>query len=218
MSIKKVISTLLIVLAYGLQAQQHVDPAYIKVTEERASKIVKTLKLSDESKAQAVIAVIAKQYQNLSAIHDGRDAKIKALKEGHLDKEKLASKTDKLKTKSGKSINKLHKAYIKALAKHLNRDKIDAVKDGMTYGVLPITYAGYQDMLPNLTEEQKQYIYKNLVEARELAMDGGSSKEKHHWFGQYKGRINNYLSSQGYDLHKESLAWQERLKQKKTAK
>ena len=41
-----------------------------------------------------------------------------------------------------------------------------------------------------------------LVEARELAMDGGSSNEKHAVFGKYKGRINNYLSKAGYDLKK----------------
>jgi hypothetical protein len=31
-------------------------------------------------------------------------------------------------------------------------------------------------------------------------MDGCSSEEKHAIFGKYKGRINNYLSSQGIDL------------------
>ena len=31
-------------------------------------------------------------------------------------------------------------------------------------------------------------------------MDRASSKEKHAVFGKYKGRINNYLSKQGYDL------------------
>ena len=88
----------------------------------------------------------------------------------------------------------------------------------MTYGVLPITYAGYQDMLPNLTKEQKEYIYKNLVEAREHAMDGGSSKEKHAWFGKYKGRINNYLSKQGYDLNKESTDWHKRFEEREKNK
>jgi hypothetical protein len=41
-----------------------------------------------------------------------------------------------------------------------------------------------------------------LVEAREIAMDCGSSEEKHYWFGKYKGKINNYLSAEGYDLKK----------------
>ncbi|MNR53744.1 hypothetical protein D3C85_1738080 [compost metagenome] len=45
-------------------------------------------------------------------------------------------------------------------------------------------------------------------------MDGGSSKEKHAWFGKYKGRINNYLSKEGYDLTKEREGWNKRIAEK----
>lgn len=31
-------------------------------------------------------------------------------------------------------------------------------------------------------------------------MDAGSSDEKHTMFGKYKGRINNYLSAEGFDV------------------
>jgi hypothetical protein len=41
-----------------------------------------------------------------------------------------------------------------------------------------------------------------LVEAREIAMDGSTSDEKHAMFGKYKGKINNYLSKAGYDAKK----------------
>ena len=74
----------------------------------------------------------------------------------------------------------------------------------MTYNVVQVTYNSYLDMLPQLTEQQKTTIMAYLVEAREIAMDAGSSREKHSWFGKYKGRINNYLSAQGYDLKKAS--------------
>jgi hypothetical protein len=73
-------------------------------------------------------------------------------------------------------------------------------------------------MLPRLTDEQKRYIFIALYQARELAMDEGSSDAKHAVFGKYKGRINNYLSAQGYDLAKESKAWEERLKKEKESK
>jgi len=32
--------------------------------------------------------------------------------------------------------------------------------------------------------------------------------------GRYKGRINNYLSAQGYDMKKAGQEWQKRLKEK----
>lgn len=49
-------------------------------------------------------------------------------------------------------------------------------------------------------------------------MDAGTSKEKHAWFGKYKGRINNYLSAQGYDLNKESDDWHKRIEAREKAK
>jgi hypothetical protein len=70
-------------------------------------------------------------------------------------------------------------------------------------------------MIPSLTQPQKEQIYAWLVEARDYAMDAESSDKKHWWFGKYKGRINNYLSAQGYDLQAERTAWEKRLAEKK---
>ncbi|MDR6763131.1 hypothetical protein J2Y38_003350 [Flavobacterium sp. 2755] len=214
------ISFLALVFTFSaLNAQQHLDPEYIKITNERAAKIVAKLDLKDAKKETSVSNIVAQQFRDLSEIQDGRDAEIKKIKDdSSLAKEKQNEKIDKLKSKADESIEKLHKSYLKKLGKELSEDKITEVKDGMTYGVLPITVAGYNDMLPNLTAEQKDYIYKALVEAREHAMDGGSSKEKHGWFGKYKGRINNYLSKQGYDLNKESADWHKRLEEKEKSK
>jgi len=47
---------------------------------------------------------------------------------------------------------------------------------------------------------------------REIAIDAETSEKKHWWFGKYKGRINNYLSAEGFDMKKESEAWQKRIK------
>ncbi len=220
MMLKKIsLGVVLLVLALcNLNAQQHLDPEYIKVTNERAAKIVEELKLTDTEKKQTLTNIIGEQYRNLSRLHDGRDAKTEALKKSDLPKEKLDSKIEKLKSKTDKSISKLHKKYLSLLNKQLTPEKVDTVKDGMTYGVVPKTYYAFQDMLPNLTEAQKKYIYDNLVEAREHAMDAGTSKEKHAWFGKYKGRINNYLSAQGYDLNKESEDWHKRIEAREKAK
>jgi hypothetical protein len=202
-------------ITLSLNAQQYLDPEYIKVTEERASKIVDEFEISDTVKSELLIQIIAKQYQNLSKIHDEKDAKIETIKASDEAKEKQNTKIDKVKTKADKLIAKLHKSYIKQLSKNLTSDKIDAVKDGMTYGVVPKTFFAFKDMIPSLTEAQKKYIYDNLVEAREHAMDAGTSKDKHAWFGKYKGRINNYLSAQGYDLEKERDGWYERIEARK---
>ncbi|WMI66221.1 DUF3826 domain-containing protein [Aestuariibaculum sp. YM273] len=203
-------------LAFGtVSAQQYLDPEYIKVTKERGAKIVNGLELNDEVKEAVVTEIIAKQYQNLSKLQDGRDAKIEDLKKSELSKEKQNKKIEKVKSKSEKAINKLHKSYVKQLSSELTEEQVDGVKDGMTYGVLPKTYAAFLEMIPSLTKEEQDYIYNNLKEAREHAMDGGSSKEKHAWFGKYKGRINNYLSARGYDLEKERDGWYKRIEEAK---
>jgi len=211
------LSIVLIVLAaININAQQYLDPEYIKVTNERAAKIVDEMKLSNPEKEQAVTNIIAQQYRNLTKFQDERDAKIEALKKSSLSEEKQNMKIEKAKSSSEKQINKLHKAYLKELGKHLTDAKIDEVKDGMTYGVLPKTYTAFLEMIPSLTKEEQEYIYNNLKEAREHAMDGGSSKEKHAWFGKYKGRINNYLAARGYDLEKERDGWYERIEEQKS--
>ena len=217
---KKIVAVALLVFMSSnvVLAQSAVDPEYVKVTNERAQKIVDDLKLKSTEDQLAVRNIIAQQYRSLSTIQNDRDAKIDEVKKSITDKEKQQKAIDKLKTDADKKIMTLHKSYLKKLGKKLNNSQIVQVKDGMTYGVLPITVLGYNDMLPNLTQEQQKYIYDALVEAREHAMDGGSSKEKHAWFGKYKGRINNYLSKQGYDLNKESADWHKRLEEREKNK
>jgi hypothetical protein len=63
-----------------------------------------------------------------------------------------------------------------------------------------------------MTDVQKAKVLEFLVQAREEAMDDGSSSEKDATFGRYKGKINNYLSKEGYDLKKLGAEWQERIK------
>jgi hypothetical protein len=94
----------------------------------------------------------------------------------------------------------LHRDYLARLAEELTPAQIDQVKDGMTYGVVPLTFRTYERMLPDLTAAQKEQILAWLIEAREHAMDAGTSKEKHAWFGKYKGKINNFLSAAGIDM------------------
>ena len=196
-------------------AQKGFDPEYIKVTNERAQKIVDNMDLENPDKKMKVRNLIAEQYQNLSWIQDKRDKKIEKIKNEDLSEAKKNNLIEDLKEDADEDIAKLHEKYIKNLRKELSKDQIVQVKDGMTYGVVPKTYAAFQDMLPNLTQEQKDTIHAYLVEAREHAIDAGSSDKKHWWFGKYKGKINNYLSSQGYNLEEAGKEWQKRIEARK---
>ena len=93
-----------------------------------------------------------------------------------------------------------HRRFVARLSVELTPEQVDKVKDGMTYGVVGITYKRYLELFPSLKDEEKREMLANLIEAREYAMDAGKSEEKHAIFGKYKGRINNYLSKAGYDM------------------
>ena len=107
---------------------------------------------------------------------------------------------------------KVKKVKESGLTGEAKNEQIEAVKDGMTYGVVKVTYDSHLDMIPTLKEEEKAQIYAWLIEAREFALDAENSNKKHAAFGKYKGRINNYLAKRGYDLKKEREEWYKRIK------
>ncbi|MCU7551886.1 DUF3826 domain-containing protein [Chitinophagaceae bacterium LB-8] len=205
--------------AQDSQTKKEADTAYYNVVKQRAGKIVVNLGIEDAAKAERVQTIIARQYQNLNNIHTSRDIQIKAEKaKADQSKEAIAASVKKIEDKASKQLAKLHKKYLKQLGKQLTGEQVVKVKDGMTYGVVPLTYNGYMQMLPNLTEEQKKQIMAWLVEAREKAMDAESSEKKHGWFGKYKGRINNYLSASGINMKQAGEEWQKRIKAEQEAR
>ncbi|MGE4587880.1 MAG: DUF3826 domain-containing protein [Mangrovibacterium sp.] len=205
-----VMALMLVSQASAQKMEMHAGQAYWKVVIKRAEKIVKTLKIQDEAKYDRVRNLVAQQYYDLNGIHDELKSDIEQAK--RKTGENAEKKAEILKYRAGRKVEKLHAKYLKNLSRELDSQQIEGVKNGMTYGVVPITYAGYLDMLPELKEEEKQQIMDWLLEAREKAMDAGSSEEKHGWFGKYKGRINNYLAARGYDLKKASEAREARIR------
>ncbi len=172
---------------------------YNRTAEQRADKIVASLALASPTTAARVRDVIARQYVDLHALHSVRDARIAEAK-ALPDRAAATAAATAAKASIDPQLTALQAAYLARLAEELAPAQIERVKDGMTYGVLPLTFRVYLQMLPELTAAQKDQILAWLAEARELAMTGSTSVEKHAWFGKYKGKINNYLSAAGYDL------------------
>ena len=196
---------------------QKSDSAYVQTIKNRAWKIVENLNIADQQRAFSIRDVIANQYMNLNDIYNKRDADLKELKNNKdLPKIKKDKAIQNIQSVTQTRLNRLHKKYLNQLNKDLSSDQVIQVKDGMTYGVVPLTFKAYQEMLPNLTQKQKEQIYLWLVEAREYAMDAESSEKKHAWFGKYKGKVNNYLSAEGIDMKKAGEEWQERIKKEKS--
>lgn len=219
----KIIQTLVIGFLFLLPAMVqgveldslHRDPAYVKSILGRSQKIVDKLNLQDRGVAENVLNTIANRYFELNDIYEKRDAKVNEIKASGVTGEAKQKALSQAEAEKDAALYKTHFAFPATLSLYLDDKQIEAVKDGMTYGVVMVTYKATLEMIPSLKEEEKAQIYAWLVEAREFAMDAENSKKKHEAFGKYKGRINNYLSKRGYDLTKEREAWMKRIEAQK---
>lgn len=204
-----------ILCSVSIVAQQNnapaTDTAYQKVLADRTAKIVNTLNISDAALYNNVQQQLVDQYAQVNSIQDGNKTAVAAIKAKQLSKEETEAAVKNEEARKATSLQNLHQKFIAQLKLVLTEAQIEKLKDGMTYSILPVTWKAYQEMLPQLTSEQKDKMYTWLLEARELAMDEGSSDKKHAVFGKYKGRINNYLSAAGYDMKKEGEEWQKRI-------
>jgi Protein of unknown function (DUF3826) len=220
--VKKIIPVMALLFGTAVNAQTSIsaapDTAYQKVIAERTEKIINTLGIADQVQYKKAQQVLADQYFALNAVHDKSKMIITAIKAKQLSKEETDEAVKKEEERKSGVLKQQHAVFIAQLKEILSEAQIEKVKDGMTYRVLPVTWAAYMEMLLKLTQEQKDKMYAWLVEARELAMDEGSSEKKHAVFGKYKGRINNYLSAQGYDMKKEGEDWAKRKQAAKDAK
>jgi len=166
---------------------EQAEAKYTKAIEGRTADILKILNLSDTNKITRVHDIIIAQYRALNAWHDANDPKLKAAK----------SDTNAV-AQIHVSLQAIHDQFLAKLAENLTPEQVDAVRDKMTYGKVQFTFKGYMVEYPNLPEAQQQKVLELLKEARELAMDGGSAEEKSAIFNKYKGKINNYLSKEGF--------------------
>ena len=186
------------------------DPKYVESIVNRSQKIVDKLGLTDAKVAEDVCNIIANRYFELNDIYEIRDAKVKTVKESGLTGDAKDEALKAAENEKDAALYRSHFAFPASLSLFLNEEQIEAVKDGMTYGVVKVTYEATLDMIPSLKEEEKAQIYAWLVEAREFAMDAENSNKKHAAFGKYKGRINNYLAKRGSNLTKEREEWAKR--------
>lgn len=187
------------------------DSTYVNSIVGRSQKIVDKLGLDSENARREVTTIIANRYFKLNDIYEARDAKVKSAKES-LTGDAKSEAIQAARNEADAALYRCHFEFPADLSLWLTPEQIVAVKDGMTYGVVKVTYDSHLDMIPTLTDEEKAQIMAWLIEARELAIDAETSNKKHEVFGKYKGRINNYLTKRGYDLKKEREAWYERIK------
>ena len=200
MTDKIIIAALLLLSGGALAANTNSTPAEAEVAysnkiEARTDEILSGLALTDTNKSAKVHGIIIAQYRALNTWHDANDAKLKS-----------ARKDTNAVAQIHASLRTLHDEFLAKLSEDLTPEQIEQVKDKMTYGKVQFTYKGYLAQYADLSDADKNEILELLKQAREEAMDGGSSAEKTAVFQRYKGRINNYLSKQGIHAQKKAVS------------
>lgn len=190
------------------------DPKYVENIINRSTKIIDKLELKDSIIYQNVLHVVANKYFALNDIYARRDTAISQAKRSVLPKEEINKVQTAAKNEAEAALYRSHFAFESDLSLFISENQIEAIKDGMTFGVVKVTYDATLEMIPTLKEDEKAQILAWLKEAREFALDAENSNKKHEAFGKYKGRINNYLSKRGYNLVKEREEWYKRIKAK----
>lgn len=193
-------------ISFGSYAQGNANEReeYWGVIGNRAEKIVHAV-VKDSLKREFAVAKLRDQYYLLNAAYELRDQKI--ADNSSLDLNELENETLR-------HTSLITQDFFSSLGNNLSVEEVEGIKNGITYGVYPNTVKAYKEMIPTLKDREIQVIDSLLHEARDYAIMAESSKKKHAWFGKYKGRINNFLSKEGYDLKKEGDKWEERLKSK----
>jgi len=176
------------------------ETAYSRAIVERADKIVATLGIQDATQATRVRELIVAHYRKLRVVHAALDARIAQAANSPGDAVVAEAWRNVARKDADLKLFPLHRQFVARLEAELTPEQVNQVKDGMTNGVVPLTFERYRKLLPNLTAEQQAEILANLLEAREYAMDGGAPDEMAAWFDKSRGRINNYLSAAGYDV------------------
>jgi hypothetical protein len=184
------------------------EALYNTTVEDRTLKIMTALAMTDDAKSNRVHDAIAAQYHALKARDAAIEAELWNVAKGSTDW------TQQRNAMFPAMSQPLHDHFVSTLAKDLTPEQMDIVKDRMTYGKVNFTYNAYCSILPSLTDEDKAKVMDLLKQAREVAMDGGSSGEKTAIFQEYKAQINQYLTSRGFDVVKATQEWSSRAEKK----
>ena len=167
-------------------------PGFTTVAEGRAEGIVKSLELGDVEKTARVKRDIVNFIIRVKNVHEGPEVSEEE-KRPRLDEARrlLYAGFDTEKLTDGQRL---------------------IIKNGLCANHFKINYDSFLELVPKLTADQKTYIHKEFAEVCDEAILLNSGTEKGALFVKRRGRVNTYLSKQGYDLKALSIERNERNK------
>lgn len=175
---------------------------------ELAGGIIQKMRLSDDYRTNRLIEATVEYLEELEDLLNERAVTLSSIEENHKDdsfeKDSLIVKAFEV---ARYRYSPLKKRYVELLQDDLTPYQVERVKDGLTHDAFPNFHAMYLEMVPSLKPAEKAQILALLVEGRENAMLAISEEGQTQWWDKYRGIINNYIASQGYDFGKLSKSW-----------
>lgn len=175
----------------------------VSEAQRKTDKIMDKLALTNDSIRENIQLVIINRYLELREIHLKYDERNKAIEENTLlSQEEKPIELERSYYQYNSDLYRSRFGFVAWLSFYLSEKQVEMVKDAMTYHMLHVRYNDFLDLLPDLTEAEKNRVHHWLVEAREFSMDFETPRKMRQMFTKYRGRINNYLAARGYDLRK----------------
>lgn len=164
--------------------------------EKKAMEWVALLNLDDEKKSGFAVTTI---YNHLRQVRDWHnDHPYTTIPAG------INPTTGKPLTQLEREIiadsampKEVHERLMKGLRRVLTEEQVDQILDKYTVGKVAFTMKGYQEIVPDMTEEETAFILEQLKLAREQAVDYKSMKQISAIFKAYKTKIELYFYEHG---------------------
>jgi len=112
----------------------------------------------------------------------------------------------------------VHEDLMNTLKAELTPEQVETVLDKYTIGKVAFTMNGYEAIVPDLTEKERNEILKNLKQAREQAIDYKNMKEISAIFEIYKTKCEQYLNNNGRSWRQLYKTYTDKIKAEKAAK
>ena len=123
------------------------DPKYVENIVGRSQKIIDKLKLKDTVVSRNVLNIVANKYFMLNDIYAKRDTAINQIKRSTLVGDARNAAITAAQNEKEAALYRSHFAFAADLSLFINDKQIEVIKDGMTFGVVKVTYDATLDMI-----------------------------------------------------------------------
>jgi hypothetical protein len=184
-------------------AASAVDDATRRQAEQKAERVVDGLKLADADKRAKVKGIAVEWLGVMQSWHKEHDPQLAKLwndwnkaravvPKDEYPGEVIAHQIDSVYT----SLKPAYEEYIQRLSVELPMEQIDALKENWSRSPgMMRTYNAYLEIVPDMTEKDKEVIKARMLMAREAAMLTDADKEIIAIYKVHKVKVEQYVGT-----------------------